>query len=166
MKDKTLNEIRNAAKKMFGKGDYVGATHYNRLPDHQQPAEVAHAWELDFLLWNTLKYLSRAGHKATATMSVKEKEIDDLSKAIDYIKMRINVLEGRTPLDFDEFSYDKPSKKDFYKTPITGVDDPWYYKNVIDTNERRARGKEELEAYYDKLFETENAEMRECYGDC
>ena len=179
MKDKSLGEIRNTSKKMFGKGDYVGAEHYNRLPDYQQPAEIAHAWGLDFLLWNTVKYLSRAGHKATATMSSTEKEIDDLKKAMDYIKMRINVLEGRTPLDFDEFSYDKPEKKDFLKTPITGEDDPWYYANIIKTNEDRIRdtgmsdnrvpSEEEVKSYYRNLLEDEKYskdEMRECWGDC
>jgi hypothetical protein len=115
---KPLGQIRADAKRIFnnpyryvpedmspkeamkGKGDYIGGEHYNRLPDLQQPAEIAHAWGLDFLLWNTVKYLSRAGHKEGTGMSNKEKEIDDLKKGIDYMRMRINVLQGRTPLDF------------------------------------------------------------------
>ena len=115
---KPLWKIREDAKKIFGnpyryapepmtpkeamdgKGDYVGGKHYNRLPDQFQPAEISHAWGLDFLLWNTVKYLSRAGHKEGTNMSNKEKEVDDLKKGIDYMRMRINVLEGRTPLDF------------------------------------------------------------------
>ena len=116
--EKPLGQIRADAKKIFGnpyryvpepmtpneamegKGDYIGGKHYNRLPDHFQPAEISHAWGLDFLLWNTVKYLSRAGHKEDSDMSTTEKEIDDLKKGIDYMRMRINVLEGRTPLDF------------------------------------------------------------------
>ena len=116
---KPLGQIRADAKRIFnnpyryapedmspkeamkGKGDYIGGAHYNRLPDLQQPAEIAHAWGLDFLLWNTVKYLSRAGHKEGTGMSNKEKEIDDLKKGIDYMRMRINVLQGRTPLDFN-----------------------------------------------------------------
>ena len=111
--EKPLGQIRADAKKIFGnpyrytpqeamegKGDYVGGKHYNRLPDHFQPAEISHAWGLDFLLWNTVKYLSRAGHKEDSDMNNIDKEIDDLKKGIDYMRMRINVLEGRTPLDF------------------------------------------------------------------
>jgi len=116
--EKPLGQIRADAKKIFGnpyryapepmtpneamdgKGDYVGGKHYNRLPDHFQPAEISHAWGLDFLLWNTVKYLSRAGHKEDSDMNTTDKEIDDLKKGIDYMRMRINVLEGRTPLDF------------------------------------------------------------------
>jgi hypothetical protein len=115
---KPLGQIRADAKRIFnnpyryapedmspteamkGKGDYIGGEHYNRLPDQQQPAEIAHAWGLDFLLWNTVKYLSRAGHKKNTSMDSLDKEIDDLKKAVDYIRMRINVLRGRTPLDF------------------------------------------------------------------
>ena len=86
---KPLGQIRADAKKIFGnpyryvpeemsyeeamtgKGDYVGGEHYNRLPDQQQPAEIAHAWGLDFLLWNTVKYLSRAGHFEEVTNRLK-----------------------------------------------------------------------------------------------
>jgi hypothetical protein len=152
-KDKPLGEIRTKAKQLF-KGDYVGADHYNRLPDHLQPAEVAHAWGLDFLLWNTIKYLSRAGHKATTTMSANEKEIDDLSKAIDYINMRINVLEGRTPLSFNgdkQDILDVAVDKAFDNASVVGMND------VADderTN-KRVPSEEEVKTYYRNLASKE-----------
>ncbi len=149
-KDEPLHTIREA---------YKGATHYNRLKPAYQPAEVAHAWGLDFLLWNTVRYLSRAGHKDSAKMTSTEKEVDDLNKAIDYIQMRINVIEGRTPLDFKET---ETNETPWYKRPIEGPEDPWYYQNVIDLNDRRKEDKE-LEAYYDKLLGDEH--MAECWGD-
>ncbi len=155
-KDKPLHEIREA---------YKGATHYNRLPAYHQPAEVAHAWGLDFLLWNSVKYLSRAGHKATTNMSAIEKEVDDLNKAIDYIQMRINVIEGRTPLNFKEKETKDTNEIPWYKRPVTGPEDPWYYQNVIDLNDRRKEQKEiDASDYYAKLYKDED--MRECYGDC
>jgi len=133
-------------KKIKGKGDYIGAKHYNRLPDHHQPAEVAHAWKLDFLLWNTVKYISRAGHKESA-MNAKDKEIDDLNKAIDYIRMRINVLEGRTPLDFGA-------------KPETVIPKEWnWLKEDIDSFMKRWN----VDTMYPKK---PKKEMRECYGDC
>ena len=43
--------------------------------------------KLDFCLGNAIKYISRAGRK------VKDKEIEDLEKAIWYINRRIKQLE-------------------------------------------------------------------------
>ena len=144
---KPLGQIRADAKKHFnnpyryvpeemsyeeamtGKGDYVGGEHYNRLPNQQQPAEIAHAWGLDFLLWNTVKYLSRAGHKEGTNMSSKEKEIDDLKKAIDYIRMRINVLKGRTPLDFGQ-----AEQVDWLDEPIESFMERWNVDTMAEAN--------------------------------
>ena len=134
---KPLGVIREDAKKIYenpyrytpqeameGKGDYVGGKHYNRLPDKFQPAEISHAWGLDFLLWNTVKYLSRAGHKEDSDMTTAAKEIDDLKKGIDYMRMRINVLEGRTPLDFgvDECVHTQLHEAD--KEKVNWLDEP------------------------------------------
>lgn len=49
------------------------------------------AWglETDALLWNSVKYLSRAGKKSKETL------IQDLKKAIWYIQCRIDQLEGK-----------------------------------------------------------------------
>ena len=138
-KDKPLSDIRATAKQLTG--GYVGAKHYNRLPNHHQPAEVAHAWGLDFLLWNTVKYLSRAGHKATTTMSTNDKEIDDLSKAMDYIKMRVNVLKGRTPLDFNE--------------PVVIPQLTMTELQMNEIENKRVPSEDEIKSYYRNLSEKE-----------
>jgi hypothetical protein len=112
---------------MKGKGDYVGGKHYNRLPDHFQPAEISHAWGLDFLLWNTVKYLSRAGHKEDSDMTTADKEIDDLKKGIDYMRMRINVLQGRTPLDFGcvHTQLNEADKPNWLDEPMGSFNERW-----------------------------------------
>ena len=47
--------------------------------------------ELSFWMGNVIKYVMRAGTKENTD------EIQDLKKAIRYIEMRINQLEGREP---------------------------------------------------------------------
>jgi len=49
--------------------------------------KVIEAWELDFSLGNTIKYISRAGKKD------KAKEIEDLKKALWYLNRKIKTLE-------------------------------------------------------------------------
>ena len=49
--------------------------------------------KLGFCLGNAIKYLSRAGKKQDSLKSIKEKEIEDLQKAIWYINRRIYELE-------------------------------------------------------------------------
>ena len=66
-------------------------------PDHYQfgknneyeAIKVIDAWELGFSLGNTVKYISRAGKKN------KEKEIEDLKKALWYLERRIQNLENK-----------------------------------------------------------------------
>lgn len=43
---------------------------------------------------NAIKYLWRAGLKSEEGLSQKEKEIEDLKKAIWYIQDRIDILKG------------------------------------------------------------------------
>jgi hypothetical protein len=65
-------------------------------PDHYQfgknneyeAIKVIEAWELDFHLGNTVKYISRAGKKGT------DKELQDLKKALWYLERKINNLEN------------------------------------------------------------------------
>ena len=62
-------------------------------PSHYADSKVEtitaiEAWGLDFCLGNAVKYLSRAGKKDPA------KTIEDLEKAIWYIKRRIAQLKG------------------------------------------------------------------------
>ena len=64
-------------------------------PDHYQFGEnniyeaikVIEAWDLDFHLGNTVKYISRAGKKGT------DKELQDLKKALWYLQRKIENLE-------------------------------------------------------------------------
>ena len=51
--------------------------------------KVIEAWNLDFSLGNTIKYISRAGKKE------KAKEIEDLKKALWYLNRKINNLESK-----------------------------------------------------------------------
>ena len=48
---------------------------------------------LGFCLGNAIKYISRAGRKESAAMDAKQKAIQDLEKAIWYIKRRIEEIE-------------------------------------------------------------------------
>lgn len=65
-------------------------------PDHYQFGEnnvyeaikVIEAWDLDFHLGNTVKYISRAGKKGT------DKELQDLKKALWYLERKIQNLES------------------------------------------------------------------------
>lgn len=49
--------------------------------------------QLGFCLGNAVKYISRAGKKKSGNLSDKEKEIEDLKKAVFYINYRIKKLE-------------------------------------------------------------------------
>jgi hypothetical protein len=49
--------------------------------------KVIDAWDLGFSLGNTVKYISRAGKKN------KDKELEDLKKALWYLKHHIEQLE-------------------------------------------------------------------------
>ena len=51
--------------------------------------KVIEAWGLDFHLGNTVKYISRAGKKN------KEKELEDLKKALWYLEHHIETLEKK-----------------------------------------------------------------------
>ena len=49
--------------------------------------------QLGFCLGNAVKYISRAGKKKSGSMSDREKEINDLRKALWYVERRIKELE-------------------------------------------------------------------------
>ena len=151
---------------MDGKGDYVGGKHYNRLPDQFQPAEISHAWGLDFLLWNTVKYLSRAGHKEGTNMSNKEKEVDDLKKGIDYMRMRINVLQGRTPLDFGcvHTQLNEADKPNWLDEPMESFNKRWNPDTMKEANEKYSDYRDNIE-YYTNIAKAEGRELGEVDED-
>jgi hypothetical protein len=63
--------------------------HYGGEENPYEAIKVIEAWGLGFCLGNTVKYIARAGKKATAA------ELDDLRKARWYLNREISALEGR-----------------------------------------------------------------------
>lgn len=67
--------------------------HYGGENNPYEAIKVIEAWELDFSLGNTVKYISRAGKK------IPEKELEDLEKAKWYLERRINNLKESLKLN-------------------------------------------------------------------
>jgi len=62
--------------------------HYQFGKNNEYEAiKVIEVWDLNFHLGNTVKYISRAGKKD------KDKELQDLKKALWYLERQINNLE-------------------------------------------------------------------------
>lgn len=72
---------------IVGTGDPVNPSHYKR--GRIETIDVIEEWNLGFCLGNTVKYISRAGHKDPA------KTVEDLKKARWYLDRHINRLEGK-----------------------------------------------------------------------
>ena len=66
-------------------------SHYNM--GKYEAIDVIEDWNLNFNLGNTIKYISRAGHKD------KYKTIEDLKKSLWYLQREINNLEGKYDRD-------------------------------------------------------------------
>lgn len=62
--------------------------HYGGEDNVYEVIKVIEAWELDFHLGNTVKYISRAGKKGS------DKELQDLKKALWYLQRKIENLEN------------------------------------------------------------------------
>jgi len=62
--------------------------HYGGKENVYETIKVIDNWELDFLLGNTIKYISRAGKKDPT------KKLEDLKKALFYLKRKIKNLEN------------------------------------------------------------------------
>jgi hypothetical protein len=61
--------------------------HYGGVDNPYEAIKVIEAWDLDFHLGNTVKYISRAGIKNP------EKELEDLKKAAWYLQRKIDNLQ-------------------------------------------------------------------------
>jgi len=61
--------------------------HYGGKENPYEAIKVIEAWGLSFCLGNVVKYISRAGKKD------KEKVIEDLEKAVWYLKREIKKLK-------------------------------------------------------------------------
>lgn len=76
-------------------GDSVNhPSHYTSHPSGIECIQVTEHY--DFCIGNAIKYLWRAGLKSEEGMSDKEKEIEDLKKAVWYIQREIQRLEKET----------------------------------------------------------------------
>ncbi len=65
--------------------------HYGGADNPYEAIKVIEAWELDFTLGNTVKYISRAGKKNP------QKELEDLKKAAWYLNRKIEQMEKSAP---------------------------------------------------------------------
>lgn len=63
-------------------------SHYGGESNVYEAIKVIEAWDLDFHLGNTVKYISRAGKKDT------DKELQDLKKAQWYLERKIETLKN------------------------------------------------------------------------
>ena len=79
--------------KMNNKEDNVNhPKHYTSHPSGIECIEITRHY--CFSIGNAIKYLWRAGLKVDVDLTDKQKEIEDLNKAIWYIKDRIKQLEN------------------------------------------------------------------------
>lgn len=62
--------------------------HYGGKENVYETIKVIDNWELDFLLGNVIKYISRAGKKDPT------KKLEDLKKALFYLERKIKNLEN------------------------------------------------------------------------
>jgi hypothetical protein len=64
--------------------------HYGGAENPYEAIKVIEAWDLDFCLGNTVKYISRAGKKET------DKTVQDLEKAKWYLEREIQKLKTKS----------------------------------------------------------------------
>ena len=63
-----------------------------------EPIDLIMRNEMSFGKGNAVKYLARAGKKQYEGMSLEESHITDLKKAIRYLEMEINLINGEEVL--------------------------------------------------------------------
>ena len=69
-------------------------SHYTWLKDICGIEVIDITRHMNFNLGNVIKYILRAGHKSEEGMSSRQKQIEDLQKAIFYLNDEIKRLEG------------------------------------------------------------------------
>lgn len=67
-------------------------SHYTSHPSGIECISISQYY--DFCIGNAIKYLWRAGLKSDEKLSKKEKQMEDLKKAIWYIKQEIKLLSN------------------------------------------------------------------------
>jgi hypothetical protein len=85
MEKELLEHLSNVDKKEM----VNNPEHYGGVSNPYEAIKVIDAWDLGFCLGNTVKYISRAGKKQ------KEKELEDLKKALWYLQHHIETLEKK-----------------------------------------------------------------------
>jgi len=97
-----LSELQNQIRKMDKENDktVLPSKQSETRVDYYQLPNGVQAWDvvryLDFNCGAAVKYCTRAGRKHELGMTDKEKQIQDLNKAMDHIKDEIiNVLGGK-----------------------------------------------------------------------
>jgi len=69
--------------------------HYGGANNPYEAIKVIEAWELEFCLGNTVKYISRAGKKAVGIVAGDAARVEDLKKARWYLDREIQRLEAK-----------------------------------------------------------------------
>lgn len=94
VKDKEYFASTFETTKTTQKEDKVNhPSHYTWLKDLCGIEVIDITRHMDFCLGNAVKYILRAGHKSEEGYSNRQKEIEDLKKAVFYINDRINQLQ-------------------------------------------------------------------------
>jgi hypothetical protein len=68
-------------------------THYTSHPSGVEAIQITRHY--DFAIGNAIKYLWRAGLKKDQSKKDRDKEVEDLKKAVFYINDKIATLEGK-----------------------------------------------------------------------
>ncbi len=71
-------------------------SHYTWLKDRCGIEVIDITRHLDFDLGNAIKYILRSGHKQEEGYTSRQKQIEDLKKAVFYINDKIKVLENES----------------------------------------------------------------------
>lgn len=71
-------------------------SHYTWLKDRCGIEVIDITRHLDFDLGNAIKYILRSGHKQEEGYTSRQKQIEDLRKAVFYINDKIKVLENES----------------------------------------------------------------------
>lgn len=93
----TLSELRKFKEETDNIREFTRTLDNVNHPSHYTDGKIEvidyiEDKKLGFCLGNAIKYISRAGKKKSGNMSDKEKEINDLRKAVWYIERRIKEL--------------------------------------------------------------------------
>lgn len=81
--------LENLKKEKVGSDGSKDSVHYGGADNPHEVIKCLEAWglEKDALLWNAVKYISRAGKKSETPI------LKDLKKALYYLKRRVEKLE-------------------------------------------------------------------------